>query len=169
MKTLILLITLISLSAFAGEKNCKVDVIFPYGTEEINDQEVLSTFDGAIESLTTKYVNQEINKALSPLDIGVSGQGERSDFKIVVGFSGMLNKPGLSNEKLKSFAHQEIGPKTDEEIELARLEKRALVESKLNPTHGWDFFPVMRHIYEEGRLYEQVNKNKNQKFLIDFF
>jgi len=68
-----------------------------------------------------------------------------------------------------SFAHQEIGPKTDEEIELARLEKRALVESKLNPTHGWDFFPVMRHIYEEGRLYEQVNKNKNQKFLIDFF
>lgn len=73
------------------------------------------------------------------------------------------------HEKLKSFAHQEIGPKTDEEIELARLEKRALVESKLNPTHGWDFFPVMRHIYEEGRLYEQVNKNKNQKFLIDFF
>lgn len=73
------------------------------------------------------------------------------------------------HEKLKSFAHQEIGPKTDEEIELARLEKRALVESKLNPTHGWDFFPVMRHIYEEGRFYEQVNKNKNQKFLIDFF
>jgi len=73
------------------------------------------------------------------------------------------------HEKLKSFAHQEIGPKTDEEIEMARLEKRALVESKLNPTHGWDFFPVMRHIYEEGRLYEQVNKNKNQKFLIDFF
>lgn len=73
------------------------------------------------------------------------------------------------HEKLKSFAHQEIGPKTDEEIELARLEKRALVESNLNPTHGWDFFPVMRHIYEEGRLYEQVNKNKNQKFLIDFF
>ena len=73
------------------------------------------------------------------------------------------------HEKLKSFAHQEIGPKTDEEIELAILEKRALVESKLNPTHGWDFFPVMRHIYEEGRLYEQVNKNKNQKFLIDFF
>jgi beta-1,4-mannosyl-glycoprotein beta-1,4-N-acetylglucosaminyltransferase len=73
------------------------------------------------------------------------------------------------HEKLKSFAHQEIGPKTDEEIELARLEKRALVESKLNPTHGWDFFPVMKHIYEEGRLYEQVNKNKNQKFLIDFF
>ena len=73
------------------------------------------------------------------------------------------------HEKLKSFAHQEIGPKTDEELDLARLEKRALVQNNLKPSHHWDFFPVMRHIYEEGRLYELINKNKNQKFLIDFF
>lgn len=73
------------------------------------------------------------------------------------------------HEKLKSFAHQEIGTKTDEEIELARIEKRALVKNKLKSTHDWDFFPVMRHVFEEGRLYEKINKNKNQKFLIDFF
>ena len=73
------------------------------------------------------------------------------------------------HEKLKSFAHQEIGTKTDEEIELARIEKRALVRNKLKSTHDWDFFPVMRHVFEEGRLYEKINKNKNQKFLIDFF
>ncbi len=73
------------------------------------------------------------------------------------------------HEKLKSFAHQEIGTKTDEEIELARIEKRALVKNKLKSTHDWDFFPVMRHVFEEGRLYEKINKNKNQKFLVDFF
>jgi beta-1,4-mannosyl-glycoprotein beta-1,4-N-acetylglucosaminyltransferase len=73
------------------------------------------------------------------------------------------------NEKLRSFAHQEIGTKTDEELDLARLEKRALVENNLKSSHDWDFFPVMRHIYEEGRLYELVNKNRNQRFLIDFF
>jgi len=75
----------------------------------------------------------------------------------------------LINEKLKSFAHQEIGVKTDEELDMARLEKRALVENELKSTDDWDFFPVMKHIYEEGRLYELINKNKNQKFLINFF
>lgn len=93
-KLCLLIFTLLSFSAFAGDKRCRVDVVFPYGTEFINDSEVITTFDGPLESLSIKYIHEELNKALAPLDAEVSGQGESSDYKIVVGFTGMLNKDG---------------------------------------------------------------------------
>jgi len=47
-KLLLLALAILSMSTYAQDKNCKVDVIFPYGTEEVEQVEVLNTFDGPI-------------------------------------------------------------------------------------------------------------------------
>lgn len=85
---------LTSLSSFAADKDCSVDIVFPFGVETVEGVEVVSSMNGAIESLPTKYVYEEINKALAPKNIGISERGEHADFSLIVGFTGMMNRKG---------------------------------------------------------------------------
>ena len=92
MKIISILMFLMSMNAFSQEKDCAVEVVFPFGTELVEDEEVVSSMNGAIESLPVSFVYSEIDKALADKNIGISERGQHADFKIIVGFTGMLNE-----------------------------------------------------------------------------
>lgn len=133
------------MSALAGDKNCRVDVIFPFGIERLDDGEVLNTFDGPISSLTVEYVHTEMNKALAPLDIEVSGQGESSDFKILVGFSGLLNKSGskITDAYLQVKNYERSVESRKNVSLLGMLKKREKIAKKLFDKALKDLVPLL--------------------------
>lgn len=83
-----------STSLLADETRCKIALVFPFETENLNGVEVLSTIDGPVESLKIVEVENKFKNALKSLDIGIASRGEHIDFKIEVGFAGVYNKDG---------------------------------------------------------------------------
>jgi len=97
--------------------------------------------------LSIEYVNAQINKALAPLDIGVSGIGERADFKIIVGFSGISNKKGSSlTESYLQVKNYERSVESRKNIKLmGMLKSREKIAKALFDKALKDLVPLLDH------------------------